>query len=142
MGGIGNFRHGMSRTSTYRTWSHMKGRCSNPNEARYKDYGGRGIKVCERWMKFENFLEDMGEKPDNKTLDRIDNDGDYCPENCRWATIDQQSRNTRRSKIMTYNGKTQPMIDWAEELGISYAVLKTRTRRGWTTERALGTPVR
>ena len=83
---------------TYQSWRHMKTRCQNPNCLEYKKYGSRGIKVCERWMDFANFLEDMGERPENTTLDRIDNDGDYEPGNCRWATWKEQNQNRRDLK--------------------------------------------
>lgn len=87
--------HGMSKTATYRSWCHMLGRCNNPNDARYSDWGGRGIKVCERWLKFENFFADMGEKPKTLTLERINNNKGYYKKNCKWATYSDQNRNMR-----------------------------------------------
>lgn len=90
-----NTIHGMSRTPTYKTWVKIKQRCLNPNNSRFKDYGGRGIKVCDHWMKFENFYKNMGDKPEGKSIDRINNDGDYEPKNCKWSTAKQQAENRR-----------------------------------------------
>lgn len=99
----GMFNHGhcpaSGPTPMYQSWAMMISRCTNPNVKRYVDYGARGIRVCDRWMSFANFLEDMGNRPEGKTLDRINNDGNYEPGNCRWATRDQQARNTRQSKL-------------------------------------------
>ena len=90
-----NFKHGMYKTGTYECWINMKKRCLNKNYSRYKDWGGRGIKVCPRWMKFENFLEDIGERPIGKSLDRIENDKGYYKSNCRYATPKEQANNRR-----------------------------------------------
>jgi len=94
-----SFKHGKSASLTYRVWVGMRNRCLNPNNKDYKNYGGRGIKVCDRWKKFENFIEDMEEKPKNFSLDRRNNDGNYSPENCRWATHKEQLSNRRSYKL-------------------------------------------
>jgi len=135
--------HGLSKCKTYKTWSHMIQRCENSKRIKYKDYGGRGIKVCERWHKFENFYEDMGERPDKTTLDRIDNNKGYYKENCRWATSKQQSRNKRNNINYTYNGKTQCLTDWARELNISIPTLFARINLyQWSIEKSLIMPTR
>ena len=136
-------RGGNRQDPTYSTWCGMWTRCTNPNQRTWANYGGRGIKVCDRWKDFQLFLADMGERPDGCTLDRLDNDGDYCPENCHWQTLARQSRNKRNTLSLTYAGRTQPLADWAEELGMLYATLYNRLHvYGWTAERALSTPVK
>lgn len=144
-----SLRHGHSLnrkavSRTYRTWVSMKSRCTNPNRKCYAHYGGRGIVVCDRWMNsFEAFLSDMGERPDETTLDRFpDVNGNYEPGNCRWATLLQQSRNTRRSRNVTWNGKTQCVSAWAEEVGIASQTLGSRLCNGWSIERAMTTPAK
>jgi hypothetical protein len=110
------------------TWRSMLQRCLNPNNAAYKNYGGRGISVCDRWVNsFENFLADMGERPSQQmTIDRIDNDGNYEPGNVRWATQKEQTHNQRRTRHITFNGQTKIMSEWASELGISRERLRQR----------------
>lgn len=104
--------HGESRNSNeYKIWQGMLRRCNNKNYRGYKDYGGRGIKVCERWRKFENFLADMGRRPANKTLDRTDNDGDYSPDNCRWATASEQNSNRRSNRYLLINGEKMTVTE-------------------------------
>jgi hypothetical protein len=124
----------------------MIDRCYNGNASYYPKYGGRGIKVCDRWLGdkgFQNFLEDMGRKPSPKhSIDRIDNNAGYSPENCRWATAKEQGRNTRWNVNFTYAGKTQCIEAWAEEFRINSATLSGRIRRGWSFERALTTEVK
>ena len=136
-------RGGNRQDPTYSTWCGMWTRCTNPNQRTWANYGGRGIKVCDRWKDFQLFLADMGERPEGSTLDRIDNDGDYCPGNCQWQTLARQSRNKRNTLSLTYAGRTQPLADWAEERGMVYATLYNRLHvYGWTAERALSTPVK
>lgn len=114
--------HGNRKDPTYKAWIELKLRCENPNNHGYKDYGGRGIKVCERWQNsFENFLVDMGERPGKDySIDRIDVNGDYCPENCRWATRKEQCNNRRSNIKIEYQGKVQTLMQWCEELGLDY----------------------
>jgi len=120
----------------------MVQRCTNPNYDQFRDYGGRGIQVCERWRtSFEAFLEDMGERPAGTTLDRENGDGHYEPSNCRWATNRTQSRNKRSTRLWAYQGRTQCVSDWAKELGLAMHSLTQRVDRlGWSIERALSTP--
>jgi hypothetical protein len=134
-------KHGRSGTRVFRIWNSMRQRCSNPNNQDYDQYGGRGIKVCERWDSFANFLADMGEPPDGMTLDRFpDQNGNYEPANCRWATPSQQARNRRSNRVVTFNGKTQTLVEWGEETGHGMRRLAARLKLGWTVERALTLP--
>lgn len=133
--------HRKSKTRTYYIWAVMRDRCSNKNCEHYKDYGGRGIKVCERWQRFENFLADMGEAPPGLTIDRIKNDGDYELSNCRWATRKQQMRNTRNNRMIEFRGETKCVAEWADAVGLPQRLVYARiTKLGWTPERALTTP--
>lgn len=139
-----NATHGWSGTKEYGAWSSMRGRCFNPTRPNYADYGGRGITVCARWAdSFDNFLADMGSCPDETySLDRIDNDGDYGPGNCRWATRAEQANNTRANHFLTYAGRTQTLSQWATERGLRKETLSSRIGRlGWPVEKALTTPV-
>lgn len=115
----------------------MLARCTNGKNRRYKDYGGRGIGVCERWYDFANFLADMGEKPKGYSLDRIDVNGDYEPGNCRWATATEQARNKRNNTLLTHNGETHTIAEWGDILGIRHTTISTRLHSGWSVERAL-----
>lgn len=134
--------HGMAGTRLYNVWIKMKGRCSNPNSDNYKHYGGRGITVCTEWVNsFETFRDwalANGYR-DDLTIDRIDNDGPYCPDNCRWVSMTHQANNRRSNRCITFNGKTQTTRQWADELGIPYEVLRRRFDKGWSAERALTT---
>ncbi len=122
------------------TWYMMKHRCQNPKNIGYYLYGGRGIEVCDRWLDFWAFVEDMGERPEGHTLDRIDNDGPYAPWNCRWATGKEQKKNSRRNRnerVLVYQGEALNVAEWARKLGIKYITLSKRIDRGWSVERAL-----
>lgn len=135
---MGVTSHGMSGTATYRCWANMVQRCTNPNNTYYCNYGGRGIKVSARWMVFENFLADMGVRPEGMTLDRWpDNDGDYRVENCRWATRSEQNLNNRRTRLLTHGGETMPISAWARKLDIREPKLRERLDKGWPLELAL-----
>ena len=129
-------------TPTYQTWSNMRSRCNNPHTSGYANYGARGISICARWNdSFENFLTDMGEKPAGMSLDRINNDGNYEPSNCRWATRIEQNNNSRQVRMISFNGKTQRLSDWATEVGCSLSRMHQRLKL-WPLERALTKPVR
>lgn len=130
------------RSPTYGVWQEMKRRCSDPKGAHFSRYGGRGIKVCDRWLSFSNFLADMGERPDGTTLDRINNDSNYGPENCRWATRKANSRNRSDNRLLTYGGKTQTLAAWVEATGHSLATLQGRVRMGWADEEIISIPSR
>lgn len=136
-------KHGHSAHSqesrTYNTWKTMLKRCQNPNYKDFNNYGGRGIIVCERWQSFENFLADMGERPEGKTLDRKENDKGYYPENCKWADWFEQANNRRNNHFLTHNGKTQTLAQWTKELGFKRTTIITRLRHGWSIERTLTT---
>lgn len=134
------FRHGMSGTLIHQVWRGMRARCNNPNDAAYTNYGGRGIRVCERWEDFGAFLADMGMRPPGFELDRIDNDGPYSPENCRWVPKRQNLRNKRTSHLVTWDGETLTVAAWAERLGIHERTLHNRLGRGWPIERAMTKP--
>jgi len=130
-------KHGQCLSRTYMTWSAMRDRCNRIASPAYKYYGGRGITICNSWFQFTNFLKDMGERPEGLTLDRIDNNGDYNPENCRWASYKQQAHNRSNSIKITIDGTSKLVIEWARELGIKVSVVQGRLRRGWTPIDAL-----
>lgn len=132
--------HGMSKTGTFSSWAAMKTRCSNPNNSRYKIYGGKGIRVCKRWLTFDNFYIDMGDRPKGKSIDRIDNSKNYEPNNCRWATPKEQAINRTSTVLITFNGKTLSQADWAKRIGINVFALKRRIASGWDIEDALTLP--
>jgi hypothetical protein len=135
-------KHGMESSVIYSTWAQMKARCQNEKSKFYKDYGGRGIKVCDRWQRFTNFYADMGDKPEGLSLDRHpDNDGNYEPGNCRWATQQEQILNRRVTVMIEYNGEVKPRIEWARQYGISPISLTSRLKLGWDIHKALTTPI-
>lgn len=136
-----NWKHGKSYTPTHTVWLSMRQRCSNARNPAYKNYGGRGIKVCERWETFANFLADMGEMPPGMTLDRFpNNDGDYEPGNCRWATQKEQANNRRNTVRVRYRGRVFLLTHLADKYGIHPSALYSRVMRDWPIERALHEP--
>jgi hypothetical protein len=142
-------KHGHSKrkqhSRTYRVWAGIRTRCVNPKDTAYQNYGGRGITICDRWKdSYENFLEDMGERPGKEySIDRIDNEKGYSPDNCKWATRKEQHRNTRRNVWIEFNGQRKVASDWAAEYGISATTLKYRIfKAGWDVEKALTTPTK
>jgi len=136
--------HGMTATPEYSVWSAMRNRCSYPGDVSFDNYGGRGIRVCSEWdLSFESFYRDMGPRPSlEHSIDRKDNDGPYCKENCRWATRKEQCNNRRSNHLVTYLGETYTISQWSDRLGISKHVIASRLRKGWSVERALTQPVK
>lgn len=136
-------RHGMAQTKEYQLWGAMLRRCLNPNAAGYRQYGGRGIKVCERWMDFGNFYADMGPRPSPRhSLDRFpDQNGDYEPGNCRWATSTEQARNTRSNRMIEFRGESRCLAEWSEILNVPYHTLKARLNR-MSVEESFTRPLR
>jgi hypothetical protein len=127
---------------SWRSWWGMIRRCYYARATRFERWGGRGITVCERWKTFEGFLADMGEKPEGSSLERIDNDKGYSPENCKWATPKEQARNTRRNRLLTFNGITLPLVSWVERTGLKRTAITQRIDSyGWTIEQALTAPL-
>lgn len=135
-------KHGMYGTRVHNSWRGIKDRCMNPKHIRYWDYGGRGIKVCDRWLEsFENFLADMGMPPTARhSIDRIDNDKGYSPDNCRWATPKEQGRNQRRAIILEMDGETKHIAEWCEIYGANPNIVGRRVKRGWSLKKALTHP--
>jgi hypothetical protein len=133
-------KHGMYASRIYGLWASMIQRCTNPKNPAYHSYGGRGITVCDRWMIFENFYTDMGDKPPKLTLDRIDNSKGYSKENCRWATRHEQGNNRRTNTIISFNGKKQTLSQWSKETNLSPMCIMGRLRSGWPIDKALTYP--
>lgn len=142
--------HGLSKSSEYKIWQQIINRCTNPKAINWKDYGGRGIRICNRWLRGENgktgfecFYDDMGPRPEKLTIHRKDNDGNYEPTNCVWATRLVQNNESRHNNMLTFDGKTQSLSNWAREKNLSRTSLSLRINRDkWSVERALTTPMR
>lgn len=133
--------HGMHGTRVYKIWCGMIQRCQNPNHEQYKNYGGRGIAVDPDWQSFESFFRDMGLPPTERhTLERKNGDSAYCASNCIWATQQEQQNNRRNNVLLTFEGKTQTISQWARELNLSKTTIQTRVARGWPIERVLSQP--
>lgn len=135
-------RHGLTDTRTHRVWANMLSRCFNPNLEQFKNYGGRGITVCENWHKsFESFLADMGECPsDDLTIERINNNGHYEPGNCKWATAKEQGSNKRNNHFLAYKGETKTIAEWSRHTGLAESTIKNRIfYLGWSIDEALST---
>jgi hypothetical protein len=128
---------GRKPTKEYSTWSGMMSRCNNANHTFYDHHGGRGITVCEQWHSFEKFLADMGERPANHSLERIDNNKGYSNDNCKWATQTHQNNNKRNNHTVTYDGRTQTISQWSAGLNMNYQTLWRRLKAGWSIEDAL-----
>lgn len=135
--------HGMNKCPEYHVWVNLRQRCYNPNAQQFDNYGSRGIIVCQKWRdSFEAFFEDMGCRPsDDHSIHRVDNDGNYEPGNCVWATTEEQARHRRSNRALTFNGETRCLAEWAEQCGLPRDTLHKRLARGWTLERSLTTPV-
>ena len=138
-----NTTHGLHGTPTYMIWKGMRNRCNNINEPAYSRYGGRGITVCERWNNYVSFLADMGERLTTKhSIDRIDNNGDYTPDNCKWSTMTEQANNTRANLNVTFNNQALTLTQWARKTGMNYDALRSRIfRKNWPIDLALTTPI-
>ncbi len=138
--GLGNlnYRHGKTSSPEYKVWNNMLSRCNNKNHPRYPDWGGRGITVCDEWLKFAGFYSDMGDRPSpHHTLERADNKLGYTKDNCYWATPAEQSLNRRSNTHLTHAGETKTIKEWSDTLGVKAVTISSRLRRGYTIERAL-----
>lgn len=134
--------HGCTGTKTYRTWQSMHRRCADPKNKDFRNYGGRGIAVCDRWKVFENFLFDMGKAPAGMHIDRIDTNSNYEPSNCRWVTPQENMNNTRRNRHLTLHGETLTVAEWSRKLSIDPDLVFDRLKRRWSVEKALTLPAR
>ncbi len=139
---MGKLKHGMWDTKIYRVWASMLGRCNRPSHTGFKFYGAKGVRVCARWHEFVNFYADMGDAPTGMTLERIDTMGDYCKENCRWASTLEQGANRRNNRLITCQGQTRHLAEWARLTGLTRKLIAERIDdHGWSEERALTTPI-
>lgn len=136
--------NGTKSIPEYSIWSGMKSRCNNPSHVHYASYGGRGIRVCDKWSNsFEAFFKDMGQRPSpHHSIERIDNASNYGPDNCCWADAKEQARNRRDNRLLTWNGQTLTVAEWSIRIGIKRSTLNMRLRSGWDASKALSTPVR
>lgn len=137
-----NTIHGMKGSTEYTSWTHMKDRCLNPKSKDYNRYGGRGINVCDRWLDFNNFFDDMGVKPSlANSIERINNNKGYSPKNCKWATPKDQANNRRSSRLIKYNGKIKTLSQWADSFNLPRNLISKRLLRGWSVEKTFRTPI-
>lgn len=134
-------KHAMCGSSEYKAWQNMKERCLNADHKYFAQYGGRGITICERWLDFRNFHADLGNSAPGMSLERIDNERGYSPENCHWASRSEQNNNRRSTRKIEFNGEMKSMAEWSRKLGISQATIKGRLNRGWPPARALTEPI-
>lgn len=134
--------HGMSGTPTHQVWRSMRDRCNNPNNSRFADYGGRGIDICPEWDDFAVFFRDMGERPERHSLDRIDNNRGYYPDNCRWAARVEQQNNMRTNRLVEYDGQKLTMAEWSRKFDIPYHVVRYRLNKGMRLEEVFDPEVR
>ena len=132
--------HGMRNDDRYSVWRDLIGRCENILNADFGDYGARGIRVCEEWHDIHQFVKDMGPRPEGYEIERIDNNGNYCPDNCKWASRKAQTNNTRRNIIVSYKGRKQSLALWCEELNLNYESMRARLKRHWSPEEAFELP--
>lgn len=128
-------KHGMAGSPEHITWCRMRQRCNDPNDKRWRRYGGRGITICDAWKDFGRFLKDMGKRPKGLSLERIDNDGPYSPDNCQWATPRQQANNRKTSAFVEHDGERLTLAQWSRRTGIHHNTLRYRMRAGWPAER-------
>lgn len=135
--------HGLSKTPLYGVWKTMVGRCRNKNHTEFHRYGGRGISVCRRWLRFENFLADMGHRPTSwHSIERRNNNGNYCKQNCFWSDQIQQANNRRNNHVIEFRGESLTLVQWSRKFGIDYSTLRNRIRYGWPIDERLFSPAK